>query len=269
LKRIGWWFAAWALLSLSGTRVGRAVVLEASEKRPSKFEFNDFYVVPLRVHVLQSKDCPDVHCQLTEKDVHRILEKVNKIWAAGGVYFYLESFVTEDAANQEEYKAFNGYVPLEFHLKLRPESSRAERMFHVYYVHNLSVNGVYLRPDGIFVKDTARLREVEGGIDEPLPRVTAHELGHALSLPHRQDRVNLMASGTTGFSLNDEEIERARTKAKSLDWAQTVSALARLADENYQKKNAMEAKKLYERLSAIPGDSPLKDLAKKRLLELK
>ncbi|MEI7821499.1 MAG: matrixin family metalloprotease, partial [Verrucomicrobiota bacterium] len=46
--------------------------------------------------------------------------------------------------------------------------------------------------------------------DEPLPRVTSHEIGHALSLSHRQDRTNLMASGTTGFSLNDTEVKAAR-----------------------------------------------------------
>lgn len=196
------------------------------------FSFEEFYFAPLRVHLLQSKEVADVHCQLTEKDVLRVLSKVNKIWAQAGIQFYLESLVIEDAIHQEEYKAFNGSVPLEFHLRLRPEASRAEGMFHVYYVHNLSVNGVYLQADGIFVKDSARLQEVEGGMDEPLARVTAHELGHALGLWHRQDRVNLMASGTTGFSLNDMEIERARAKAKSLNWIRSAADVVRRANEN-------------------------------------
>jgi predicted Zn-dependent protease len=59
------------------------------------------------------------------------------------------------------------------------------------------------------------LREVPGGLDEPLPRVTSHEIGHALGLEHRQDTTNLMQSGTTGFSLNEAEIATARGKVSA------------------------------------------------------
>lgn len=253
------------LVGFGGAGVGRTYEISLLPT----FSFEEFYLVPLRIHLLQSKDVADVHCQLTEKDVQRVLGKVNKIWAQAGIQFYLESLVIEDAIHQEEYKTLNGSVPLEFHLRLRPEASKAEEMFHVYYVHNMSVNGVYLQADGIFVKDSARLREVEGGTDEPLPRVTAHELGHALSLPHRQDRVNLMASGTTGFSVNDVEIERARAKAKSLKWIRSAADVAQTANENFLMKNVQAAKKLYERLVAIPGESAVKELAKARLETLR
>jgi hypothetical protein len=64
------------------------------------------------------------------------------------------------------------------------------------------------------VKDTAKLKEVPGGLDEPLPRVTSHEIGHALGLKHRQGTTNLMQSGTTSFSLNEAEIAIARKQAQ-------------------------------------------------------
>lgn len=44
-------------------------------------------------------------------------------------------------------------------------------------------------------------------------RTTAHEVGHQLRLPHRQDYYNLMASGTTGWTFNQKEIDRIRTAA--------------------------------------------------------
>src|SRR5204862_749794 len=115
-------------------------------------------------------------------------------------------------------------------LPLRPLCSQSTTMFHIYYLKQMAMNGIYF-PEALFVKDTASLRAVAGEIDEPLPRVTSHELGHAFGLPHRQDTTNLMASGTTGIWLNDEEIQRAREWAKKFDWIESAGAVKRRVDE--------------------------------------
>src|SRR2546421_9114516 len=94
----------------------------------------------------------------------------------------------------------------------------------------MTVTAIFIRRDGIFLQEIAALRPVPGGTDEPLPRVTSHELGHGLGLPHRQDRTNLMASGTTGTSLNEEEIQTARHKAESLPWIESAEAFLKKAE---------------------------------------
>jgi hypothetical protein len=118
-------------------------------------------------------------------------------------------------------------------------------------VKQLDVNGFYT-PRGIFVKDTASLRPVEGGIDEPIPRVTSHEIGHALSLPHRQDNTNLMASGTTGTLLNDAEILQTREASKKFPWIRSASSVLKEADESYAAGKKEEARALYRALATLP-----------------
>ena len=104
-----------------------------------------------------------------------------------------------------------------------PKACLCATALNVFYVKEVRPNG-FFHSGLIVVKDTASLKTVEGGIDEPIPRVTSHEIGHALTLSHRQDRTNLMASGTTGFSLNDAEIAAAREKAKTFQTTKPAGA---------------------------------------------
>jgi hypothetical protein len=229
--------------------------------------FDEFVVIPLRVHVLSSTDLPDLNCALTDADIKRVLGKVNGIWHQAGVHWGLEALVREPAARQDQFKtafeAADEEDKLDAFRLLAPEGSRSDEGIDVYYIHKFSVNGVYLEPRMAFVQETAKLRPVPGGIDEPLPRVTAHELGHALDLPHRQNRTNLLASGNNGTTLNKNEATRARKRAESTPGSLTVPELRKKAEEALAKNEPAEARKLLTWLAEVPGEGA--DEARKKL----
>jgi hypothetical protein len=231
--------------------------------QPAVTNFQDYLIAPLRIHLLSAKPEPRITTTLTEEDFDRILKKMNRVWSQAGITFYLESIVKEEAANANWYE--QNERPPDGHglLAFRPQASMASNMFHIYYVKEIAPNGIFLGP-AIFVKDTARLRQVKDGLDEPLPRVSSHELGHALGLDHRQNTTNLMASGTTGFWLDDSEIKQAKTTAAELKWIESAPAMLKRADDLYRSNNLVAARLLYKRLAAIPVNAPELELAKTR-----
>lgn len=167
--------------------------------------------LPVRIHLMQSGSIPDMHSTLVEADIRRIMGKVNRVWAQAGIQFEIESILPVDAIPMpEENRLKSEFVRVK---SMIPKSELSATGIDICFVKKVQPNGFFYG-EPIVVKDTASLREVEGGLDEPLPRVTSHEIGHALGLEHRQDRTNLMQSGTTGFSLNEEEIATARAKAE-------------------------------------------------------
>ena len=234
-----------------------------AETTTNGFKFDEFLLVPLRFHLLSAKDAPQLATTLTEKDVTRILGKMNQVWAQAGVHFYRESLVTEEAEKQELYREPAKMDSLQWVLELRPTATPDARHFNLYYLKEMNVNGVYFS-EAIFVKDTASLRKVEGGIDEPLPRVSSHELGHAFGLPHRQNVTNLMASGTTGTALNAEEIVQARSAARKFSWIEPVPGVLQQADALFRAKKTREARVLYERLAFLPLKGEAVERARKR-----
>lgn len=228
--------------------------------------YEDFRIVPVRVHLLRDSETKSAITHLTEKDVARIFSKANGIWHAAGVHLWVESIVAEKPASTTGYEHAPA-LPTEALLALRPEDTRTSLMFHVYYIGEMSPNGIFMRRDGIFVKESARLRPVAGGIDEPLPRVTAHELGHGMGLPHRQDTFNLLASGTTGTGLNDAEIEIVRKNLAAKPWVETPEQFLKAAEEAGKGSKSETARSMYLTLREIPGDSPFKKRAEEHKAE--
>ncbi len=252
-----------SLVALAGSGL-IFVQLACGQVSTNAFSFNDYLLAPVRVHLLSAKDSPAIQTTLTEKDITRILRKMNGVWAQAGLHFYLESLVREEA-NVPEVSAQPGEPSSRrWLLGLRPSQSKATNVLHIYYLKQMSVNGIYF-PEAIFVKDTASLRKIEGGIDEPLPRVSSHELGHAFGLPHRQDTTNLMASGTTGTGLNDEEISQVREAARRFDWVKPASALMEKANALFSANKIQEAAALYSRLATIPLRVDQVEMARQRV----
>ena len=255
---------------------------EIKQARPSA----DFLILPLKIYRLKSADVPSVDCrQLTDADLKRVVAKVNTVWAAAGIYWLLDSIEDVAAENTGRIKLAGiadekidekPNVPARKpHLIFRESIPKATRNgfegYRVYYIHDFDVNGVYFGRREAMVKETAALRPVEDGIDEPLPRVTSHELGHGLGLPHRQDRLNLMASGTTGTLLNEKEIATTRETALKnpavVKFSDLQKQLAAETDSAGKEKLA-EALKFMESVAGKPIH-PLAPAAKTLGIETK
>lgn len=175
-------------------------------------EITPIIALPVSVHLLQSEQHSKLNSNTTRAVVENIFLYVNQIWSQAGVQFVVRTIEPLQALQvpsqrwpQRDRNWVKSAIPMD---KLTAPA------IHVCFIHDMGPNGFYYGQPAV-VKDAVKLRNVSGGTDQHVARVLAHELGHALSLQHREQHTNLMASATTGFSLNEMEIKEARRLALS------------------------------------------------------
>jgi len=164
----------------------------------------------VRVHLMRSVGNSRLQTTLSEREVHAIFDEVNVIWSQAGIRFELEAI--------ENLRALE-VAPKRWYIKDRdwvkaaiPTNQFSPTAIDVCFVNEMGPNGFFYG-EPVVVCENPEFHKVSGGSDNPVARVTAHELGHVLFLQHRQERTNLMASGKNGVSLNPQEIMDARKRA--------------------------------------------------------
>jgi hypothetical protein len=146
--------------------------------------FLPVFHIPLRVHLDRSFR--------PTSDFKEILDEINHIWwSQAGICFEMQIVMND---------------------RVRPLG------FDIWFVPHIdsndSRNGLFDSAHAIYVRDMPILSAAPRPAKHSAARTAAHELGHALNLPHRQDSDdNLMRSKTYGWHLNGQEIAVARKAA--------------------------------------------------------
>ncbi len=170
-------------------------------------------VVPVHVHLVRSVQYPELQATLGESEVEAVFAEVNRIWAPAGIRFEVKGITPMQALDVPSKRLFQrsrNWVK-----SALPQEKLVSGALDVCFIREMGPNGFFYG-EPVVVCETPTSTRVRGGSDHAVGRVTAHEIGHALTLQHRDDRKCLMAPGLRGVLLNAEEIHAARQRAAQL-----------------------------------------------------
>ena len=178
--------------------------------------------LPLHVHLFQSETVSELNVTLSDAEVETLAAAVNAVWQQAEVRFELVGLGREPAVAEDSYAAaLRGDIPLTPSVMLSqiPVDNFDQASWNVYMVNDFggSIGGVYidLGPAVFSAEvDPTGVRDPTGS----MARILAHELGHALGLPHVSCTVegNLMAAGcasTNRTRLEPDQVAAARSQA--------------------------------------------------------
>ena len=206
--------AATSVLLASGWAEGAQTSLESNR-----------ITLPVRVFLAQSDVSEKVHCTMTEEDLVECFKVVNENWAPANIEWFVESIrklpIETEAARAYQKSLENNQrrADMKVLVDAFPNGQRLAKGFNVFIVESMGkgAGGVF-RPkphgDVIYAHQSPRGNAV--------PAILAHELGHALSLPHTvfEKNNNLMMGAGPGRKptrvkpLSSSQIYLARMQAK-------------------------------------------------------
>ena len=213
-----WWQQAWpyirsviaalvvvSLMYISG--VYHALLLTPT---PSKVEQEpvpppasyDERVISVHIHLLRSPEESG-----TERSIHNardLIADASDIWHQAGIRLRINNVTT----HQLSYKEQRTFIRAPRALARSLDAYNSARINVLLRGTLRGVNGVALSGTG----DVA-VADVTSHYDF---RTLAHEVGHVLGLQHVSDPRRLMAQGSYGVMLTEEEIRTARRRAKTL-----------------------------------------------------
>ena len=221
----------------------KAVMQEIEPDVDAAVNENGLFTLPVKIHYLKSRYVA-INADPKETDLHPLFAGANEIWQAANLRFVAgrpkRMEVVDMTAEMEFANLFKPDVPKAYvrqhqsrilH-KMLPDLPDRGKVFHVVLIYTMpdAYGAVYLPAKGLILMPQikfAGLIDPKGVWKDGSPifraqyNILAHELGHALSLPHVATQGNLMIDGRLregggvgpGFDLDINQIEAARRQA--------------------------------------------------------